>query len=334
MNARLPLLTLVVLWLGAARALAASPQAEADALIKKGIELRKSGDDQSALHLFVKAYKLAPTPRAAVQLGLVEQALGRWTDAEEHLGEGLRSPRDPWIAKNRRAIDESLLTVKGQIGSVEVTGEPAGAEVVINGRNVGALPLDKPVRVNAGSVDVELHAYGYPRGFRTVTVVGGQHQAVVIRLEKPAPAPQVVPPVEARPPLPERPEPAPAATPWQRWVAYGAFGGAAVAAGVGGYAVLRHNERVDTFAKGCLEGPNGGLDKDTKQPDPTCESLRGEYDSARTLSVVGFVAAGALAATGVVFLLTAPDSSRGPRDTAWVCAPDLLRPGAACRFTF
>lgn len=329
-------LALAVLALAAAPgpAVAASPRSEAEAMTKQGIELRKNGDDQSALPLFVKAHQLAPTPKTAVQLGLVEQALGRWTDAEEHLSEGLRSSRDPWIVKNRKAIDESLLTVKGQIGSVEVSGEPAGAEVVINGRNVGRLPLARAVRVNAGTVDVEVHAPGFPRGFRTVSVTGGQYQTVVIRLEKPVtPAMVVPPPEEKRPGIVDRPEPT-AARPWQRWAAYGAFGGAAVAAGLGTYGVLRHNERVDVFAQGCLEGPGGGLDKNTMQPSASCESLRGEYDSARKLSIIGFVAAGALAATGVVLLLTAPSTEPAAERVSWACAPDLARPGAVCQITF
>lgn len=323
----------ILLGLSVAGVALASPRSEAEALAKQGVELRKNGDDQSALPLFVKAHALHPTPKSAVQLGLVEQALGRWTDAEEHLAEGLRSSRDPWIAKNRRAIDESLLTVKGQIGSIEVAGEPDGAEVVINGRSAGKLPLSRPVRVNAGTVDVELHAAGYPRGFRTVSVKGGQHQAVVIRLEKAvAVAPPPPPPEERRPIVEDRPEPA-AVRPWQRWVAYGAFGGAILAAGVGTYGVLRHNERVDTFAQSCVEGPGGGLDRNTFQPNASCESLRGEYRDARTLSMIGFIASGALAVTGTVLLLTAPSGEGGER-VAWSCAPDLVRPGAACRFVF
>ena len=133
---------------------AAGAQEKADELAREGIDMRRRGDDSGALPIFEQAHRIAPTPRSAVQLGTVEQAVGRWTDAEEHIAQGLRSPEDPWIRKNRPAIDEAMRTVKTHIASVEVTGDPVGAEVLVNGRKVGALPLGAAVRVNAGSVEM------------------------------------------------------------------------------------------------------------------------------------------------------------------------------------
>jgi hypothetical protein len=310
---------------------AAAPQDEADALAAQGIELRRSGDDKGALPLFRKAHQLAPTPRTAVQLGLVEQALGQWADAEEHLAEGLRSPRDPWIRKNRPVIDEQMRTVKGHIGSVEVTGDPAGAQVLVNGRSVGSLPLASAVRVSAGSVDVEVNAPGYARAFRTVTVGAGQYQTVVIRLEKAIEATsRTVPHPEAPKASPE-PDVGPP-RPWQRWAAIGAFAGAAVGAGAGAYGIVKYNDRVHMFNRKCDESSGGALDRTTHQPDAGCAQLQSDYHGARTLSLVGFSAAGVLAATGVVLFLTAPDSTTRPTRVA--CAPQVARVGAVCRVGF
>src|SRR5687767_13732162 len=86
-----------------------------EALIKRGVELRRQGEDQAALREFQRAHALAPTPRAAAQIGLAEQALERWTDAEAHLNEALRARNDPWIRKNRAVLEESLRTVRGRI---------------------------------------------------------------------------------------------------------------------------------------------------------------------------------------------------------------------------
>ena len=71
------LATLVCLAAAAAPAAAAGPD-DAEALIKQGNDLRRSGDDQGALPLLARAYQAQPGPRTAVQLGLVEEALGRW----------------------------------------------------------------------------------------------------------------------------------------------------------------------------------------------------------------------------------------------------------------
>jgi hypothetical protein len=122
-------------------------------------------------------------------------------------------------------------------------------------------------------------------------------------------------------------------TSWQRWAAVGAFAGGAVAAGVGTYGLLRYNDRVGSFNGRCDEGPTGALDKMTHQPDAGCADLQSQYQGARTLSIVGFSVAGALAATGVVLLVTAPHSSQ-PEKIAWACAPQLLRLGASCQLRF
>jgi len=54
---------------------------EAERLTVKALDLRKIGDDQGALPLLERAHELSRSPRSAAQLGLCEQALGRWADA-------------------------------------------------------------------------------------------------------------------------------------------------------------------------------------------------------------------------------------------------------------
>src|SRR6478609_2281146 len=104
----------------------------ADRLIKKGLEMRKRGDDLGALPLFDEAYRLSPTPRAAAQRAFCAQALGRWTQVEADLTEALKLPDDPWVKKNRAAIDESLREAKMKVAVIENVGDPAGGEVLVN----------------------------------------------------------------------------------------------------------------------------------------------------------------------------------------------------------
>jgi hypothetical protein len=166
--------------------------------IKKGIELRRLGRDQAALPEFQTAYAMSKTPRAAAQLGLCEQALGRWTDSAEHLAEALEHKSDPWIAKHRTTLETSLAAAKSRTGTVEVVGDPVGAEVFISGKLVARLPMPAPAPVNGGEVDVELRADGYKAASRSVNVAPGQYQRVVMRLERAAPValPAAVAPTE------------------------------------------------------------------------------------------------------------------------------------------
>lgn|GEM_PF-865447 len=159
-----------------------SASREADAHIARGLELRRNADDRGALPEFEKAYELVRTPRAAAQLGLVEQGLGRWNDAEVHLAEAIRARSDPWVEKNRATLQQALQRVGDHVGTVEITGEPAGAEVIVNGRHVGRLPLADTVRVIEGTVDVEVRSPGYGRHAQKLAVGAHQYVPLVVRL--------------------------------------------------------------------------------------------------------------------------------------------------------
>src|SRR5688572_26126191 len=100
-------------------ALSLAGEARADdveSLIQRGIDLRRRGQDAEALESFRAANERRPTPRAMAQIGLAEQALGRWIDADLHLGEALSAGDDPWIVKNRGALEGARALVEKHLG--------------------------------------------------------------------------------------------------------------------------------------------------------------------------------------------------------------------------
>lgn len=168
-------------------ALSSAPSAasseRSEELIREGLELRRAGRDADALEKFERAYAVAKTPRAAGQLGLCLQALGRWSEADPRLAEALTGANDPWVKKNRETLKDSLETVKTHVARLEILGQPVGARVLINGRPVGVLPLKQAVLVNEGVVDVEVAAEGHRTSVRNLTAVGTSYQSLVFRLE-------------------------------------------------------------------------------------------------------------------------------------------------------
>lgn len=156
----------------AGRALAAPDDADADALIARGVDLREHGKDDEALAVFKKALAKAPSPRARAQVALAEQALGLWVPAENDLAQALAADGDAWIAKNRAALEGALAIVRRHIGSLEVRGTE-GAEVLLDGVRLGALPSAAPFRVEAGKRTLELRAKGFHPTARSVEVPAG-----------------------------------------------------------------------------------------------------------------------------------------------------------------
>jgi hypothetical protein len=185
----------------------AGDSAEAEALIRQGVELRAQKKDERALPMFEKAYQVSRSPRTAGQLGLVEMALGYFVDAEKYLGEAVASPDHPWVAKNLATLKAQLATAKSQIGELYIVGEPVGAEVVVNGKSAGRLPLSGPIRLDKGRVDVQVRAAGYLPASDTVTMVGGKREDRSYRLQREAVAVAPPPPPTASTPAKEMPKP-------------------------------------------------------------------------------------------------------------------------------
>ena len=348
-----PLIPLIaLLGLTAGRASASEP-AEVEALIEQANNLRRDGKDGKALPLMQKAYNMAGTARTAAQLGLVEVALGYWLQAEQHLAEALSSPRDPWIHQHRAELQRVLAGVKESIGELSVQGEPAGAEVVVNGQSVGTLPLSKPVRVGDGPVRLEVRAAGYQTSSQTLRMSKGAGQRVDIRLARAAVvvSPQESPPTkvaERSPSLVEQmPEQTSAAgPPATRMAAWATAAAATAALGVGVAGSLTWIKKRDAFDNHTtFVLDNSGMPTNRTRNDcgaqnenrggDECLRLYDQMNGAKTFAVIGYVSGALLAAGAATLFLLAP--SRDGNETiqsSLVCAPTLATVGGNCRLVF
>jgi hypothetical protein len=164
MNMRIALLLLMM----SAPAVAEDPEA----LIHRGVELRKKGHDAEALPLFQRAFDLSHSARAEAQVGLAEQALGNWLVGARHLREAL-SASEPWIEQHRATIEEALQVAQQHLGSVVLAGGVAGGEVLLDGEPVGTLPLREPLWVVPGAHKIVVNKDNYQSYVANPTVVAG-----------------------------------------------------------------------------------------------------------------------------------------------------------------
>jgi PEGA domain-containing protein len=177
---RFAALSFVVL-LVPAMALGADDRA-AEALIARGLELRREDKPAEALEMFRRAHALAPSGRTLGQMGLAETAVDQWTEAEGHLTGSLAKADDGWVRKNHALLDQALTMARGHIGELAFTG-PAGAAVTVAGRNIGNLPSLAPVRLGEGTVLVTASAPGFKQFIASVTVLAGKQVPVAITLD-------------------------------------------------------------------------------------------------------------------------------------------------------
>lgn len=304
-------------------ALAAEPDAEA--LISQGISLREQGKDDQALELFRQAEAKGKTPRATAQVALAEQALGMWVLAETHLGAAFAAKGDPWIEKNRAALEGALAVVQKHVGTLEVRTNVPAAEVYVDGALVTALPRGSALRVEVGPRRVEVRATGYLPVIRSVVIATDSLARETFSLAPlPPPTPPTKGPNSAREPAPGVVAPPTSAARTTGWVLLGVAGGAAV---FGGVSFLirevqtgRYNDRSDC----------PGVDKPS-QP-AVCQSILDAEATWRTVGIASFVGAGVLGAAGLGLVVFAPTPRAAGPAPRVACGPAAL--GLQCSGTF
>ncbi len=316
----------VALFLGLwSRAADAQALSEADrmtrvALIRQAREAMGAGQPERALEFAQRAEQIGPTSATRLLLAEVRASLGRHVDAlsaaELCLQEvGLDTQT---TAENREAIRlrcEALRDeARGRVGRVRIEVPPGseGVEVRVGDELLRPAAWGLPRPVNAGEVVVRVSVANAPPWERRVTVSVGSEE--VVRVEVPR-APRVPPPTQ--PPLvaPTRPQ---RASPWRTvGLVAGGVGVALVAGGAIAGALFVSNES-DYQSRRCV----------AVAPNADCQSTFDSFATLNALQWTGYLAGGALVATGVVLFLTAPRST--PERTAFSCGVTLGVAGASC----
>ena len=140
----------------------AADNPEVEKLVTAAIASRAQGNDREALETLKRAAEIDPgSVRVQVHLSNVYQALGEWLAADQYLRLVLAQANHPYVVRHRKALEDARSVIEDNLGMLEVDGEPAGAEVRLNGRLVGTLPLAAPVPVTVGSYTLEVKREGH-----------------------------------------------------------------------------------------------------------------------------------------------------------------------------
>jgi len=182
---------------------------EADRHFKTGVELFDERKYAEALAEFEQAYALKPHPLVLNNLAATHRALSQYDQAVDFYnrflveGEGKLSPEQ--LARGRAELEDLLRLV----ARVEVISAPEGAQVHVDGRSMGATPLDDPLVLGPGDHTVVASLSGYRQSERKIRVSAGDTLRVEFALEAESDAAPVAAasPAEAEP---EPPEEAPA----------------------------------------------------------------------------------------------------------------------------
>ena len=319
------LLTIAVVLTALAPATASAEPSEADRatarqLVVAGYEALDRKDYAAAADCFERANSLFPAPTIGLGLGRARLGLGKLIGAQDAFSRAANTHVSADMSDAfKKAIDDArheLEAMTPRVPSVviEVRGTTAPT-VTLDDAEVPAAALGIPRPADPGRHVIRARAAGFANGEATVTLVEGRTEKVVLEL-KPGEStvPATPPPAAAAPgalaPAGTTTEPQPTPPPTHskgsglRMVSYGAIGlGAAglVVGGItGGLAIGAHN----TFINDC-----GGTSHCAPSLQPKYQGDLDSYHTMAGISTVAFIAGGAVAATGVVLLLTGPSPS-------------------------
>lgn len=170
-----------VLLLGVASTASAQ---EARELFTQGQAAYETGDYDTAVARWERAYELDPRPllqynlaQAYERLGFLDRAVAAYRVYVEN------TPGEDARAQNARARIASLETRLTRT-SILLTGGVEGARVTIDGEDRGLLPHPDPFRVEPGSHRIVVRAEGYEDFVSSVAVSGGQAAELAVEMRQ------------------------------------------------------------------------------------------------------------------------------------------------------
>lgn len=278
-----------------------SDPAAADALFRAGRDAMKKADWAVACSKFAESQRLDPAPGTLLNLAQCEEQQGRTASAVQHYRDLMEVvPSTDPRSEHAKARLAALLPRVPKLTIRLDPGTPSGATVSRNGVVLGQAAMGTPLPVDPGDHQIMVTAPGRKDSRTLVRMQPGETRTVIARVGEPQE--QTSPSGSSIQASGERTTVESGSAPsLRRTLGYVSGGLGLVGLGAGTYFALRAKSRNDEALSKYCEG--------TVCTDPAGVTLTNESRDAGKLSIVGFVAGGALLATGTALIITAPPSS-------------------------
>jgi len=257
-----------------------------EAPIQQGIALRRAGNDEAALALFLDLERRNPDSiRVLLHVTAAAQATGRWVMAYNYLRKASSHKDDPYYVRFRSSIKSIEDAIAQHVGQFRVVGTPIGAEVRINGEVVGNLPMAAPNPIEVGQYVLEVSKPGFFPLRRSISVGPGSgltQEAVDLRVRTAASEA-----LDAHGGATNASgNSQQLARPWwhARWLTWTLAGATAATASASVAALLYRNERASRWnGADCLDG--------TKTRQEVCGNVRDDVSLGQGIAVGSGIAA-------------------------------------------
>lgn len=313
---------------------ASAQSGDLEAQLQEGIELQKGGADRAALKVFLEAEQLAPNSvRVLMHIVSSSQAAGEWLQARRYLDKVAEYKQDAYYRKHRALIERMRDIVDARVGRFQALGEPAGAEVRLDGELLGTLPMVEWTFVESGDYVLEVTKPGFYRLSRRVSVVGRSLTRESVDLNEVRPSSPSLTASLARGGGPglDAGEKGWFEARWVTWTFAGLAGASAIGSGVAG--LIREdqagkwNDNERCLSNQVLPPGNGETEGVLPTRGVTCPNYRRNANRAESVAIATGVTAGVLGTAALAHWLTTrrhADSKQGEENARLSCAPGLM----------
>jgi hypothetical protein len=267
---------------------------KASATFQEGLAAFDRRDFEAARVAFLQTFALKPAvPVVRRNLGLAEIYSGHYLDGARRLARVLHTTGEG-SAEDRARMLDSLKKAEAHLERVSIEVRQEGAEITIDGVDLGASPLPFLWYVAPGDYRVRVAKPGFVAHEELRVAHAGVAQHLVVAL---APVPREVP---QQPPLAPPPEPAEGAGP-KVWLLL--TGGVVTAAAVAAGAAFTIEAEANADKAQRIAGALPPFAFVCNAPNPACAELQGAtktHDRQQRYAVASFAVAGV---TGVATLL-------------------------------
>jgi hypothetical protein len=159
------------------------PQAKAQAqeLLSQGTKLYQQGDVAGALEKFNAAYAAYASPKLMFNIAQANRDLSRHVEALEAFERFLVGAADasPEAVADAR---QSVAQLQRKLGRIQIDCDTTGAEVSVDGKSVGLIPLPDPIWATPGRHQVTAKQASTTPAIEDVDVSVGSLSTVTIRM--------------------------------------------------------------------------------------------------------------------------------------------------------
>jgi hypothetical protein len=168
---------------GSASAEEPSAKKAAAAHFERGLALAKNGELEAAAAEFEDAYRASPHYSVLYNLGQAYASVGKPIDAVVALEQFLREGGDRVNAQRRTDVERLLKSQRDRVARAELQVEPAGAEVLVDGKPSGTAPLDSAIELGAGTHVFAARKDGHVPAALSIELLPKETKRIVLRLE-------------------------------------------------------------------------------------------------------------------------------------------------------